>query len=113
LKEPKEKPVFIECDCHSEMLQVEWDDEYDLVYMSYYSYGHNRKFPWLYRLKYIWEILTKGHPYSDCIVLSHNERHKLLDILQDRSNKIGFDIDTNTGTSQDEGPDKLDSNNKT
>jgi hypothetical protein len=81
--------IFIECQCGSEMLnleRVEFGDEdtpKDIsICISFYRYGHNAHYSWEWRLKYIWWIITKGHPYADSIVLNEKEQNKLVEFLQ-------------------------------
>lgn len=82
-----ENKVFISCNCGSEAILLEHDpypDESQDIYMSFFRYGHNSYFPWSWRLKYIWQIIIKGHPYADCIILNKQEQNKLIEFLQEK-----------------------------
>jgi hypothetical protein len=81
--------IFIECRCGSEMLnleRIEYSDTDNDLCISFYRYGHNGWFPWKFRLQYIWWIITKGHPYSDSIILNKREQDKLIEFLQQGKN---------------------------
>jgi hypothetical protein len=76
--------IFIECSCGTELIQLERDPypkESQDIYMSFFRYGHNGNFPLSLRLQYIWQIITKGHPYSDCVILNKQEQDKLIKFL--------------------------------
>lgn len=85
-----EDKVFISCNCGSEAILLERDpypENIELpkdVYMSFFRYGHNEYFPWSLRLKYIWQIIRKGHPFSDCVILNNEEQEKLIEFLTDK-----------------------------
>lgn len=92
-KEKKQYPiVYIECDCHSEMLQLSFDNDEDMVTptgedlrflsISFYKYGHvGSYYSWRERLRHIRHIIKEGHPYSDNIILRKSERLKLTEYL--------------------------------
>jgi hypothetical protein len=63
------KVIFVKCTCHSEGLMVEADE--DNLYLSIWErgYGHDSTLSWRQKLRYIWQILIRGKPYGDQIVL--------------------------------------------
>jgi hypothetical protein len=79
----KNKTTFILCDCRSEVLVLEYDDEYDLMEMSIYeslsSYSHKMSF-WQ-KLRYAYQILVKSRPYSDQIILNKQQIKHMIDFL--------------------------------
>ena len=89
------KKEYVECDCHSELLQLSFEVDDDCDYtdddcpvdlrclnISYYLIGHyHRKYPWITRLRHIWFILKNGHPWEDTIILRKPERIKLTNYL--------------------------------
>jgi hypothetical protein len=84
-----ENKIFIECECGTEMIQLE-RDQYEGtqdIYMSFFRYGHNGNFPWKLRLQYIWQIIIKGHPYSDSIILNKQEQNELIKFLVGDNNE--------------------------
>ncbi len=78
------KRIFIECDCHSELMQLEYEenDDDDLLYVAHYIWSGNRKVPLAIKLRHIWQTIKNGHPYSDQLVLNIDECRKLIDELQ-------------------------------
>lgn len=67
---------FIICDCYNHGLfveKIEEDDQKDL-YISLFNRGFSYpKMPWKQRFRWIWKILTKGHPYTDMIILNESK----------------------------------------
>jgi hypothetical protein len=56
------------------------DEEY--VYLSLFGRGLNiKRYNFLARIRHIWQILTKGFPYTDEIVLDKKGVKKLIDSL--------------------------------
>lgn len=83
IKFEKNKTSFILCDCKSEVLVLEYDDEYDLMEMSIYenlsSYSHKMSF-WQ-KLRYIYQVLVKSRPYSDQIILNKEQIKHMTNFL--------------------------------
>lgn len=74
------KTTFIKCSCSSEALCLEKDEEEDLLYVSIWErgYGKDNRYSWGKRLKHCWQVLTKGRPYGDQIVLDKTGRSELV-----------------------------------
>jgi hypothetical protein len=83
VKFEKNKTSFILCDCKSEVLVSEYDNEYNLMELSIYenlsSYSHKMSF-WQ-KLRYIYRVLVKGRPYSDQIVLTREQLKDLSSFI--------------------------------
>ena len=83
VKFEKNKTSFMLCDCKSEVLVLEYDDEYDLMELSIYetlsSYSHKMSF-WQ-KLRYIYQVLVKSRPYSDQIVLNKDQIKHITNFL--------------------------------
>ena len=78
---------YLECMCHTELIQLEYEDDDDLLYMSYYTYSRKgNRYGIRNRLRHIWKIIREGHPYSDGIILDKAER-KSLEIALKSFNK--------------------------
>lgn len=71
----KNKTTFILCDCRSEILVLDHDFEYGLTELSIYENmsSYNNKMSFWQKIRYIYQVLFKGRPYSDQIVLSNNQ----------------------------------------
>lgn len=80
---------YVECECGSEIISITkwdnaepWNDDDPEIFLSFYSIGAGGHRPtWRYRLKYIWQIIRRGHPYTDSIVLSEEEAKGFADKL--------------------------------
>ena len=67
-----------------------WDNESDEeICFSFWKYGTNEgcRYPWRVRLKCIWQILTKGHPFTDEIILNKQTVETLITDLIEITNK--------------------------
>ena len=80
MKEEKNSEFFI-CDCYSHGLLVEkFDDEE--VCLSLFERGlSGRTLGWLERLRWCWQILRHGKPWSDFIILNAENQKKLKEFL--------------------------------
>jgi hypothetical protein len=78
----KNKTTFILCDCRSEILFLDHDYEYALTELAIYENmaSYTDKMSFWQRVKYVYQILIKGKPYSDQIILN-NEQLKDLSIF--------------------------------
>ena len=69
-----DKQRFFTCECHGEGIIVSlWDDDPEvIVSLSLWRYGAGDYgiTRWRNRLRHIWYILRRGHPYTDDILLS-------------------------------------------
>lgn len=79
VKFEKNKTTLILCDCRSEVLVLEYDNEYDLMELSIYenisSYAHKMSF--FQKIRYIYQVLVKNRPYSDQIILNKDQLKSL------------------------------------
>lgn len=79
VKFEKNKTIFILCDCRNEILVVDHDSEYGLTELSIYenmsSYQHKMSF-WQ-KIRYIYQVIVNGKPYSDQIILNTDQLKNL------------------------------------
>lgn len=76
-----ETMIPCECGAHALSARVEGAIKGELQ-LSFWQYGHNaNKKSWATRWKTIWDILTKGHSYSDMVILNQDEQQKLVDVI--------------------------------
>ena len=77
------KTTFMLCECKSEVLVIEYDFEYELTELSIYenlsSYSHKMSF-WQ-KLRYIYQLLVKGRPYSDQMILTKKQLKELSSFI--------------------------------
>ena len=71
------KQLFLECDCYSEGIKFNYDED-GLLYISIYQRGFKpRTKTWREKLRWIWQIITKDVPYDDEVVISKNKIQQL------------------------------------
>ena len=77
------RTAFIHCDCKEEMLIAFYDGEYDLLELSIYetSASFKSKKSWFQRLRYAYQILRYGEPYTDQIILKRDQIEELQGFL--------------------------------
>lgn len=78
-----DKKIYIDCDCHSEGLILEKEEETGEVYLSIFEIGSNEDhtMTWKQRIRSAWRILRKGSPYGDQIVLSKKSQNDIVNFL--------------------------------
>ncbi len=60
---------FYECSCGSEGIMTSYEDEGE-VYLAFFNNGFNGKqLGFKGKLRFCWQILRKGFPWTDCVVL--------------------------------------------
>jgi len=75
---------FLMCDCYSHALLIEkWEEDgVKDLYISLYNRGFSDpKMHWTQRLRWIWRILTVGHPYTDMVILNESKVKELQSFL--------------------------------
>ena len=71
------KQLFIECDCYSEGIKFNYDED-GLLYISIYQRGFKPRTKTLReKLRWIWQIIIKDVPYDDEVVISKNKIQQL------------------------------------
>lgn len=82
MKEQKDSEFLI-CDCYSHGLLVERLDDEEEVYLSLFERGlEGRILPWSSRLKWCWQILIHGKPWSDYVILNTENQKRLKEFLK-------------------------------
>ena len=70
---------FILCDCKTEGILLSEDEEVNLMYLSFFQYGYNPTKMSLYlKLRYCWQVLSKGKPFNDNIILNKENSKELV-----------------------------------
>lgn len=74
---------FFNCSCSSEGLIFEYDPEYKEANVALWHYGScDGKLSWKERLRWCWNILRSGLPWTDAISMNPQEaRHFAETIL--------------------------------
>lgn len=79
----KNKTTFLLCDCRSEILVIEYDEELDIADLALYENASSycSKMSFWQRLRYIWQILWHKKPYADQMQLSRKQILELRSFL--------------------------------
>ena len=76
--------VFLICDCFSHGLLVEKFKGEEEVTLSLFERGLNgRILSWSSRLRWCWQILRYGKPWSDFVILNTENQKRLKDFLSE------------------------------
>lgn len=77
------RTAFIRCDCESEILVVRYDGELDMLDLCLYESQDSFKYKmsWYQKLRYIYQVLKNGIPYTDQIVLNRVQIEELSGFL--------------------------------
>jgi hypothetical protein len=79
----KNKVIFFLCDCKSEVLVIEYDNELELadfaIYENHAAYGH--KLSLWQRIRYCYQVLVRQKPYADQIILTQGQLKELKAFL--------------------------------
>lgn len=90
---------FVECDCHSEGIMISCDDTdpFPNINLAIFSHGkyHNNSLSFKEKLRYCWNVIRKGRPFEDDIMLRQETAKELANILLEFSNKVYKSGDTN------------------
>lgn len=82
MKEEKDS-AFLICDCFNHGLLVEKFDGEEEVYLSLFERGlDGRILSFALRLKWCWQILRHGKPWSDFIILNIENQKRLKEFLK-------------------------------
>lgn len=69
------------CSCGGDGIALSSDEDEELeIYVSMFSRGQSEASAgsgWKYRLEQIWQIIRKGHPYLDEVILDRNAAREL------------------------------------
>lgn len=75
---------YIKCSCSSEILAVDYDKELEMLDVCIYNhYATPTKRTLWDKLRYIWQVIKTGQPYSDQMIIDVNsaEFAELLEYL--------------------------------
>lgn len=77
---------FIMCACNSESIVLEKYKGEKEIYLSLFGRGLNvERYGWKSKFRHIWQILTKGFPYTDEVVLNKKDALYLAKSLKELS----------------------------
>lgn len=74
--------TFIVCDCYSHGLWIERFKEDESVFINLFERGTTgKKLSFTEKLKWCWQILIHGHPWTDMIILDKDKQKALVEFL--------------------------------
>ena len=74
--------LYVMCDCHSHGLYVIHSEEDDEFYINIYELSlTGRKLSFRERLRWVWQIIWKGHPWTDFIIIPSDKAKELSKFL--------------------------------
>ena len=76
-----EERLVCKCGTHERSVRASGDMDGDIEIAFWKTGFHAYKLKWPKRLRQIWDILTKGHAYSDMLILNQADQAKLADII--------------------------------
>jgi hypothetical protein len=83
-KNHNQRTIFIRCGCQSEMLVLDYDGEVDMIDLSMYEIDVSYKYRmslWQ-KIRYIYQVIRYGQPYTDQIVLNRDQINELKSFLE-------------------------------
>lgn len=74
---------FIRCDCDSEILVLRYDSEFDMLDLCIYETRTSVKqnMSWYQKLRYIYQLIRYGQPYTDQLILKRDQIEELKGFL--------------------------------
>ena len=75
------RTLFIRCDCHSEVLVIDYDGSFKMIELSIFSAFVSSKMSIWQKARYIYQILRYGRPYTDQIILHQKQIDELKAFL--------------------------------
>lgn len=85
LKDAEE--LYLRCDCGSEIITFDHDEEFNLIYVAIYNQYYDNKHSLWTRIRRAWSILWTGQEYSDQVVLKHTDMLKLSEFISKLNEK--------------------------
>lgn len=76
-----DKVAYARCSCDTEVLKVEYNEEWEEFNISIYELSH--KTTWKQKLRYIWRIIKTGDPYGDQVVPVKEEMRSIQQLLNE------------------------------
>ena len=76
------KEIYIPCDCGTEVLRIELDDETKEYFIGIYQF--KKGYTIRDKLRYIWRIIKTGEPYGDQIVINKDKMEELIGFIKEK-----------------------------
>ena len=76
-----DKAAYARCSCDTEVLKVEYNEEWGEFNISIYELSHETT--WKQKLRYIWRIIKTGAPYGDQVAPHKEEMRSIQRLLNE------------------------------
>lgn len=73
--------LYLKCQCHDHLLQVENDEDFQETMFVIWSGYHGVKLGFFRRLQWCFQILKNGTPWGDHFILQEKDRKELINFL--------------------------------
>jgi hypothetical protein len=83
-KDPKNhnyRTLFVRCDCHSEVLVIDYDGTFKMIELSIFSAFVSSQMSIWQKARYIYQVLRYGKPYTDQLILHKKQIDELKSFL--------------------------------
>jgi hypothetical protein len=74
------KDIYVSCDCGTEVLKIEYNEEDKEYYIGIYQF--KKKYSIRDKLRGIWRIIRNGEPFGDQVVISKEKMDKVIEELK-------------------------------
>ena len=75
------RTLFIRCDCNSEILVLDYDGSFKMIELSIFSSLVSSQMSLWQKIRYIYQIIKNGKPYTDQIILHQKQIDELKAFL--------------------------------
>lgn len=89
----KNNIIRLKCNCSSEMLEIEYDEELGTYDFSLWNRWFNRNMSLRERIKWCYRIITTGNPWTDYIILGQKDIDEMVEFLNDKTEKQSNVVD--------------------
>ena len=74
--------IMLKCACSTHAIEITRDKEENEWWIAIWEYGRSGGLYWCERFRWIWRILTTGHPFADSVILDKESKDKLAEFLK-------------------------------
>lgn len=77
------KVLFTLCDCRSEILVIEYDEEIKMADLAIYEFSHSfrNKMSLWQKMRYCWRVIMNNRPFGDQIMISQKQIKEIKEFL--------------------------------
>ena len=82
--ELKDESLMVKCACHGEAIEVTYwpnEDSPDEIWFSIWDQGFSRPLCWREKIRWCWNILRTGKPWTDNIIVNPEQAKQVADFI--------------------------------